>query len=314
MQKLRQEILNIMNNHPVFIVFDTETTGLNANRNKILQVAAIKMAFNEETGEYEEIDRLDQYIRPQGKIPASIEELTGITNDFIKNHPKEKIAFPIIQLFFEDCDLFVGHNLAFDIRFMKEMYIRNDEIFPEKQVIDTCKLAKDIIPKDDIENHKLCTVSAYLGIDKDPEIRFHSAIGDVLATSKMFLSFIKTYKMGKKISETITVYPQKEKEKEFPSTPANFIIDSMHFWKCDFSAFAGIKRIYIRIHTLGENPAYGTVFYDLGKKKFLEKDCTLLSFLSEEILERECYKIARSLSYKDLQSFKGNYTRRNSFS
>lgn len=305
----KKETLTLMENNPDFIVFDLETTGRNPNRNKIIQCSAIKMHFNSNIKRYEEAKRMDVYIRPSSPIPKDIEELTGITNEFIKEHQKETKVFPVIYEFFKDCKLLIGYNIVFDIGFMRSLYERNDEQFPSIPYIDVYRIAKDQIPTENIENHKLCSVATYLGLNKN--IKFHSAISDVLVTLKIFNELYIRYTVEKETTEEEKeIYKEAvKKEKELASKGKEIVtINSMNYWEMPMSEAFCLKRIYMSVSGISKK-IYGTVYYDLNGRKFCEKDKGFLSLINTEKLKEDADRIANSLGVKNMEKFKGSYKR-----
>lgn len=303
----KKETLSLMKDNPDFITFDIESTGRNPNRNKIIQCSAINMHFNPETNKYEETKRLDVYIRPASPIPKDIEILTGITNDFIKTQPKEKEIFPEIYEFFKDCSLLVGYNVVFDIGFMKNLYARNNEDFPAIPYIDVYRMAKDQIPSDNIENHKLKSVVTYLGLDKN--IKFHSAISDVIATLHVFNILYCRYKTNIKTSDTEKKNYQEvlNAEKEAACKGKEIVrINSMNYWEYPLNDTFLIRRIYLSVSGTSK-PLYGTVYYDLDKRKFCEKDKGFLQLINTSKLKEDADNIAANLGVKNIEKFTGSY-------
>ena len=88
-----ENLLKIFENETEICMFDTETTGLNAMEDVIIQISAIKCRLPD----MEEIGRIDYYINPEKPLPAKITEITGITDDFLKDKPTEKEIFPEIR-------------------------------------------------------------------------------------------------------------------------------------------------------------------------------------------------------------------------
>lgn len=305
----KKETLTLMENNPNFIVFDLETTGRNPNRNKIIQCSAIKMHFNSNIKRYEETERMDVYIRPSSPIPKDIEELTGITNEFIKKHQKENKVFPAIYEFFKDCELLIGYNIVFDIGFMRSLYERNDEQFPSIPYIDVYRIAKDQIPTENIENHKLCSVATYLGLNKN--VKFHSAISDVLVTLKIFNELYIRYTAEKETTEEEKEIYKKavKKEKEIAAEGKEIVnINSMNYWEMPMSEAFCLKRIYMSVSGISKK-IYGTVYYDLNGRKFCEKDKGFLNLINTEKLKEDADRIANSLGVKNMEKFKGSYKR-----
>lgn len=174
-----------------FIVFDLETTGLDASADRIIQIAAIKMHFVTDD-DFEETDRLNLYINPRFHIEPKIEKLTGITNKFLKTCRTEKEVFPEILSFFGNTPVCVGYNIAgFDIEFLKKLYSRHYEIFHCMNVLDVLCMARDFIPYKDTKGYKLKQIADYYEMSRD--ITFHNAMDDTLATTRLLRIFAMKY-------------------------------------------------------------------------------------------------------------------------
>ena len=118
------------------------------------------------------------FINPGCILPDKIVELTGITDAFLKDKPKESEVFNEIFAIFGESPNVIGHNVPFDNGFMSELYIRHGKIFTPDS-IDTCQMAREALRKGiDVPNHKLSTVANFFDIEVD----FHKADADVEAT------------------------------------------------------------------------------------------------------------------------------------
>ncbi len=98
----------------VFTVIDLETTGLNAKRNSITEITAIQYRNGEEIGKYSTL------VKPAELISEEVEMITGISNDMVKNTPAPVIVLSELAGFVGDAPLIVGHNVPFDIGFLRE--------------------------------------------------------------------------------------------------------------------------------------------------------------------------------------------------
>lgn len=186
------------NNKPI-IVFDTETTGLKAKQDVIIQISAQKI----DPDNFEVIDVLDLYINPERELPKFIIDLTGVTNEKIKKYPTETEVFSKINDFFEEKSVLIGHNVPFDIKFLSAMYERQNSqlnIYDGALYlcIDTCQMARELLKRNvDVENHKLRTVASYYGADAG--LTFHNSMDDVIACYRIFRAMYTGTKVaGKK--------------------------------------------------------------------------------------------------------------------
>ena len=123
-----------------YVVFDVETTGLSAIYNDLIQVAASKMYKGNVIAEF------DEFINPGHPLSAFTTELTGITDDHVKNaKPLEQV----LQEFQEFCKdtVLVAHNATFDVGFMNANYERHGLPKISQPVIDTLEFARNLYPE-----------------------------------------------------------------------------------------------------------------------------------------------------------------------
>lgn len=199
--RFKDETLGLIKPGSKIAVFDTETTGLKPNENdRIIEFAA--MLFN--VGEnyiMSPIEKHQIYIKPPFIVEDKIVELTGITNEFLEDKPTEDDPnefdglTPVEEIYeiLSSVDVCAGHNVGFDIRFVDATMSRHGKPSPFKATVDTLKMARDLIPKDQVENHKNGTLVKAMHLDKGIE-HFHSAIDDVLGTARLLQKFLWFYR------------------------------------------------------------------------------------------------------------------------
>ncbi|HYE83882.1 MAG TPA: PolC-type DNA polymerase III [Clostridia bacterium] len=164
-----------------FIVFDIETTGLSAVKDRITEIGAVKI----KQGKL--IDRFSELINPEIQIPDNITKLTGITDAMVKNKETIKEVLPRFLEFIGDSPL-IAHNASFDCGFIKA---KAGELGFEigNMIIDTLQLSRTLLPQ--LKRHKLNLVCEYLGISLE---NHHRAADDAEATAGMMLKFIEIMK------------------------------------------------------------------------------------------------------------------------
>lgn len=141
-----------------YIVFDTETTGLDPNSNEIIEYSFLKYVDNKL------VDKLSSLVKPSVPIPEFITNITHISNDSVEDAlPIDEHLAKIIE--FINGQIIIGHNILFDIKFLESTIKRSSlELNRVKiEYIDTVSLARKYIP--DAPNHKLETLKNYLNID-----------------------------------------------------------------------------------------------------------------------------------------------------
>ena len=156
-----------------FIVFDLETTGLSAVSERITEIGAVRYRGGEIA------DKFNTFVNPHMPIPPKIVELTGITDDMVKDAPDEDQAVRAFLEFAGEHPIFIAHNANFDIGFMRAACQRCDIPF-DPVYIDTVPLARALHPT--LKNHKLDTVGEYLEI---PPFEHHRACDDALALAQI---------------------------------------------------------------------------------------------------------------------------------
>ena len=177
-----------------FVVFDLETTGFSNKNDKITEIGAVKVE------NFKVVDRFSQLINPQKDISYKVQELTGITNDLIKDKPTIEEILPKFVDFIGDSVL-VAHNADFDMGFMKQK-CREQDIEFKNTSIDTLTLARTLLPH--LKRFKLNIIAKELGI---PLLNHHRAVDDAEATAHIFIKFLDMIrkKGGEKLSDVNSI-------------------------------------------------------------------------------------------------------------
>lgn len=170
-----------------FVVFDTETTGLNPGLDSLIEIGAVKY----QNGAV--IDRFDELINPKRKLPYFITKLTHITDEMLQDKDEE---VNVTKRFLEFCQgsILVAHNAEFDINFVSRSVEKYNLGTFDFTVIDTMNLARQMYP--DWRNHKLSTLVKNLEVDFN-EDEHHRADYDSEGTAKCFYKMLLTLKNDK---------------------------------------------------------------------------------------------------------------------
>ena len=161
-----------------FVVFDIETTGFSNTNDKITEIGAVKIE------NFKIVDKFSELINPQKDISYKIQELTGITNDMVKDKPTIEEVLPKFIEFIGDSVL-VAHNAEFDMSFISEKCRQQNIEFKNKSV-DTLTLARILLPE--LKRHRLNVVAKALGV---PLLNHHRAVDDAQATALIFIKFLE---------------------------------------------------------------------------------------------------------------------------
>lgn len=160
-----------------FIIFDIETTGFIPGKDYITEIGAVKVK-NKQI-----IDRFSTFVKPKKNIPIKVQELTGITNDMVKDAPDVNEVLIDFNNFIGDAVL-VAHNADFDMSFIR-YFSKESNIIIKNTTLDTLELARMLFP--DLKNHKLNTLTKEFNI---PLNNHHRAVDDAEATALLFIHFI----------------------------------------------------------------------------------------------------------------------------
>lgn len=169
----KQEIGEYLLNHDV-VVFDIETTGLEATKCEIIEIGAVKLHKGKITETFETL------IKPNSEIPDEIITLTGITPDMVVNAPSIKQVMPDFYKFCYGTTI-MAYNIDFDYKFISIFGKKLGYIFDNKQ-IDVLYLARAFVPG--LKNFKLSTVCKKLGVSLE---NAHRAVNDAMATAEVVI-------------------------------------------------------------------------------------------------------------------------------
>ena len=155
-----------------FVVLDLETTGGRPGVDQITEIGAVKVRGGEVLGEFQTL------VNPGMAVPARITVLTGITNAMVLPAPPIAEVLPAFLEFVHGAVL-VAHNAPFDIGFLRAAARATEHPWPGNQVVDTVRLARAVVTRDEVPNHKLATLAALFRTDVTPD---HRALSDARAT------------------------------------------------------------------------------------------------------------------------------------
>ncbi len=154
-----------------FCVIDLETTGGNRNDDAITEVGAVKVRGGECHGTFQTL------VNPGRAIPPKITVLTGLTDALVAPAPRIEAVLPALLEFVGDA-VIVGHNVAFDLAFIRNALERSGRPPLAPTVVDTVALARRLV-RDEVPDCRLGTLASRLRLDHRPS---HRALDDALAT------------------------------------------------------------------------------------------------------------------------------------
>ena len=169
------------------VVFDLETTGLDLVKDRIIQISYIKVNLDGT-----EV-RKNQFVNPGMDIPPIVVELTGITNEDVKDAPSFKDLAPKLAADFSGCD-FAGYNSNnFDIPLLAEEFLRAgiDFDFEKCRMIDACTIFKRMERRNLAAAYKF-----YCGRKMEDDFQAHLADQDTEATWRVLQAELDFYAAG----------------------------------------------------------------------------------------------------------------------
>jgi predicted DnaQ family exonuclease/DinG family helicase len=152
-----------------YVALDLETTGLDAERDAIIEIGAVKFRDDEV------LDTFSTFVNPGRRIPTLITELTGIRDEDVVGAPGLHEVLPRLGRFAAEWPI-VGHSVEFDLSFL-----RRHSALSENQRLDTFELASVLLPH--AERYSLGSLAGMLGIETE---RAHRALDDAQATHHLF--------------------------------------------------------------------------------------------------------------------------------
>lgn len=163
-----------------YVAVDLETTGIGAKREKITEIGMVKVV------EGVVVETYHTMVNPHREIPERIVELTGITDDMVKDAPDITEVLPQVIAFCEGFPL-LGHQIIFDYGFLTQAAV-NMKLEFKKDAVDTLKLCRYLMPGSEKKN--LGAACSYFGID--PETA-HRALSDAMSTHLLYAKLMEQF-------------------------------------------------------------------------------------------------------------------------
>jgi DNA polymerase-3 subunit epsilon len=164
-----------------FVVLDFETTGGSPADDRVTEVGAVKIRGGEVLGTFHTL------VDPGVPIPPFISALTGLTDRMVADAEPIEVVLPCLLEFLGTAVL-VAHNAPFDSRFLQANLERHGYRRMTNRVVCTARLARKLLPREELPSVRLGILSAYLGATTVP---CHRAMTDAKATVEVFHSLLE---------------------------------------------------------------------------------------------------------------------------
>lgn len=187
-----------------FAVLDLETSGGSPQSGAgITEIGVVKVRAGAVLGSFQ------SFVDPGHSLPYFITELTGITDSMLVSAPFIDEVLPTLFEFLGSPEetILVAHNSPFDLSFLKAASAMHQFPWPNYHTIDTARLARAVLDRDEVPNCKLGTLAQFFGATTSPT---HRALDDALATVDVLHGIIERL-AGHKVTTL-------EAMRNFPST------------------------------------------------------------------------------------------------
>lgn len=204
----------------VFVCLDCESTGLDPENDRIIEVAAVAFTF-EKT-----IDQFESLINPECDIPEASQKIHNISQEMVQDKPTIEKILPTLIKFIEG-HILVGHGIAFDIALIENAAKRKCIPIrkPHRRHIDTLRLAR-LYGESPINS--LEKLRQHFNIQAEGA---HRAMNDVIVNIEVFKYLCKTYKTTEDLIQRLerpirlkTMPLGKHKGRRFEEIPIEYLL------------------------------------------------------------------------------------------
>ena len=206
-----QNIGDILLSDTTFAVIDLETSGGSPKSGAgITEIGVVKVRGGVVLGTFQ------SFVDPGHALPSFITQLTGITDEMLLSAPFIDEVLPTLFEFLGSPDetVLVAHNSPFDMSFLKAAALIHEYQWPNYSTVDTARLARAVLDRDEVINCKLGTLAEFFNAQTSPS---HRALDDAQATVDVLHGIIERL-AGHKVStfEEMRNFPSKKRRTKRP--------------------------------------------------------------------------------------------------
>lgn len=207
-----------------YVALDIETTGLRPEQDEIIEIGAVRYR------EGVPVERYSSLIKPNSIISSRITEITGITNEMVKNERTCEEVLSEFLLFVGEEDI-IGHNVRFDYSFLKAHAFKQKKNFDNK-AIDTLYLAKKLHP--DFESRALSAMCLCYGIVNE---HAHRAYDDAKACAQLYEKMYTHFgENNLELFQAKTIIYKVKKEESITSRQKFYLNDLVKYHKINLES------------------------------------------------------------------------------
>lgn len=205
---------------PKFVAFDLETTGLNNQKDEIIEIGAVKFTVAVEKGRV--VPKLEKefetFVKPNMLIPEEASNVNHIYDKDVQDAPPVGEAIKKFTAFCGQSSILIAHNANFDASFLRVAYQKNPQIIPGNPIVDSLAISKAILPES--SSHKLGILAGMfqrrdeinMKIESD---KMHRAVYDCLMLMEVFVALLRR-RFKEKDWEMASIMKSMEKYKGIP--------------------------------------------------------------------------------------------------
>ena len=210
------------------VAFDTETTGLFAPTNRIVEIGAVKFRLGNP-----DIETFQELINPGMRIPVDAIGVHGITDQMVATAQPARTVLPLFEAFCGEHSVLIAHNASFDISFVGCELNRAGLEFGDNPILDTVDIYRRLFPG--LYSYSLLALVSHFGISQSQQ---HRALADALFVRELFERAVGNFPSANDLASAL----------------ANFNIHKMNEWpgeEVDLpDTYADLKLAIDRKHRL----------------------------------------------------------------
>lgn len=169
-----------------YVIFDLETTGINPQEDRIVEISAIKVK------ERRIVEEFSTLVNPEKKIPLAASLVNKISDEMVKDAPKIEEALRSFTDFIGD-EILIGHNIhEFDMKFIHRDIERYLGLFLCNDYIDTLPMSRSLLPE--LKRHRLVDLAEKYGVSSEGA---HRALNDCRMNQVVYEELCKLYEKKK---------------------------------------------------------------------------------------------------------------------
>ncbi len=168
------------------VVLDSETTGLDPAKARIVEIGAVRLAGGRILPE----SSFRSLVKPGEPIPAAVAQIHGIDDAKVASAPSFTEVWPQLSAFVGDA-VWIGHAIGFDLAILKRECERADLAWVRPRILDTRLLAQ--VAEPNFADYTLENLAAWLDVELSDR---HSALGDATTTARIFRALVPKLREG----------------------------------------------------------------------------------------------------------------------